>query len=811
MLVPPSRPHGRPVDAVVEELGSDVDDGLCQRVAEERLLAVGPNVMDEPPGPTWWRQVLGQFRSPLVLLLAGAIVISIVAWVLDGSPGAPLDALVIASIMIANAAIGVFQERSAETAVAQLRSMVTETATVIRDGRQHHVDTADLVPGDVLVLRAGDTVPADGRVVSAHSLSAAEAVLTGESEPVHKDPAPVDHTASLGDRTSMVFAATSITSGRGSAIVTATGMSTEVGDIAVLLGETEEPPTPLEREIGRVGRLLGIAVVVIVAVVVAVTVLVSGVESGSEAVELLLIGVSLAVAAVPEGLPAVLSLVLAMGVRRMARRNALLKRLPFAETLGSTTVICTDKTGTLTRNEMVVRRLATPSMAYEVTGSGYGPDGDVRAAATAEDGPDARNVSTEPGGTAEADGAMSALTAAVLASDASVRHDGSEWRAVGDPTEAALVAAAGKAGLDVGALATRYERVGEIPFDSHRKRMTTLNRDAHHPGRLLMVTKGAPDFVLPLCTHTSGRTMDEPAEPIDLDRWTGTIEAFADEALRTLAIAYRTVDSISLANADERDLTLLGIVGIMDPPRPHIDEAVDEAQLAGIRVIMITGDHPRTAANIARQVGIDDADRRPLTGEDLDRAGEDFGPLIDGSSVFSRVAPRHKLMLVEALQAEGDVVAMTGDGVNDAPALKAADIGIAMGVTGSDVSKGAADMILTDDNFATIVAAVEEGRSIFANIASFIRYLLSSNAGEVLTMFLGVVFATVIGLEAGEEGVIAPLAATQILWINLLTDSGPALALGIDPLDPAVMRRRPRSRQDRLIDRDMIVSIGIIA
>ena len=779
-VVPAEPAYSRPVPDVVADLGTDVSRGLDQDEAADRLTRVGANELDQAPGPSSWDRLVRQFRSPLIYVLGAAIAISLVAWLIEGGEGAPLDALVISVIVVLNAALGFVQERKAEDAVAELQRITAPSAAVVRGGHVRNIPVRELVPGDVVALREGDIVPADGRVVDAHGLAVGEAALTGESQPAIKTTEPIAAPVPLGDRTNMAHAATSVVSGSGRMVVTATGMATEIGEIAHLLETTAQPKTPLEREMDVVGRALGIAVVVISFVVVAVTWWVQGVDDVSEAVELLLIGVSLAVAAVPEGLPAVLSLVLAVGTQRMAAQGAVLKRLAFAETLGSTSVICTDKTGTLTRNEMSVARLSTSSDHYVRAGTGYSPTGAMLLA----DGDRAEG--------AAAGMAVAALTAAALASDADVQLDGAVWTASGDPTEAALVAAAWGSGIDVDELRATAERLDELPFDSVRKRMSVLVRLSGDPGEVLLIVKGAPEAVVPRCTAEGSLEDQEPLTDERRQEWDERVEAFGDEALRTLAIAVRRWDPERLSGGpnepqsaisarDEDGLTLLAIAGIIDPPRREASAAVEIAQRAGIRVIMITGDHPRTARRIATDVGIAGAEGEVLTGQALEEA-IDSAPTIAATAVFARVAPRHKLELVEALQSEGHVVAMTGDGVNDAPALKAADIGIAMGTTGSDVSRGAADMILTDDNFATIVAAVEAGRTIFANISAFLRYLLSSNAGEVLTMFLGVVFASVIGLDGATDATVAPLVATQILWINLLTDTGPALAMGAEPV-----------------------------
>jgi potassium/sodium efflux P-type ATPase len=804
--VAPPEPATLSVDEVVAALVTDPDRGLSATEAARRLAHVGPNELPQPESDPWWRRLVDQFADPLVYLLLVAMGISLAIWIEEGARGVPFDAVVIAAIVVLNAVIGFIQEHKAEQAVAALRAMTRTEATVVRDGTPVRVPAAELVPGDLVVMTDGDLVPADARLIETVVLRTAEAAVTGESNPVSKSTDAVAPGTPLGDRVGMVLSGTAVATGRGRAVVTATGRDTEVGHIATLLEETEDEPTPLQNEIARVGAVLGIAVLVIALVVVATLVVVDGVRTAAGLVDAALIGVSLAVAAVPEGLPAVLSLVLALGVQRMSKRNALVKSLPAVETLGSATVICSDKTGTLTRNEMMVRRLVVPSGEVEVTGSGYGPTGELTVDGVA--------VTDE----AVLDEVRWALLAGGLASDASVTSSNGRFAAVGDPTEAALVAAEPKVGLDPAQVGSRFVRRAEIPFTAERKRMSTVTADGDDGDRLMMATKGAPDLVVPLCRaeRRNGRVVD-----LDDERrrwWHDAVEGLAGQALRTLALAYRPVDEAELANGDElgesaeRGLVLLGVVGIIDPPRVEAREAVTAAQRAGIRVAMITGDHPATAGQIAAELGItDDAGAVVTTAQLAAAADDELAALVASATVYARVDPEQKLHIVQALHGHGEVVAMTGDGVNDAPALKAADIGVAMGITGTDVSKEAADMILTDDNFATIVEAVSEGRAIFHNIRSFLRYLLSSNVGEVLTVFLGVVGAGVIGLtNEGGTGLTAPLLAVQILWINLVTDAAPALALGVDPPQPGLMERRPRRLDERVIDRRMQFGIVVV-
>ncbi|WP_298324748.1 cation-translocating P-type ATPase [Haloactinopolyspora sp.] len=799
----PPDPSLREATEVARELGVDPATGLGSTEAARRLAAEGPNELRSRPPVPVWRRILGQFQDPLVYLLVVAVAISSVAWLAEGAAGLPVDAIVISAVLIVNAVLGFVQESRAEDAVAALRSMTVATSTVLRDGELATVPSPDLVRGDVLVLSEGDAVGADARLVEATSLRLGEAALTGESEAVTKNPAVLSAPAALGDRHNMVFKGTAVVQGVGRAIVTSTGMNTEMGAIAELLEATEEDPTPLQREITGVSKLLGVTVIVIAVVVMATIAIVSDVSSVDDAVTVLLLGVSLAVAAVPEGLPAILSVVLALGVQRMARRNAVVKKLHSVEALGSATVIASDKTGTLTKNEMTVRRIVTASGQVELTGVGYRPEGQAILDGR---GADDAAVRTE---------AQLVLAGGSLANNAQLTRRDGEWEIQGDPTEAALLAAAPKLAGTAERVAA-YERRAEVPFTSERKMMSAVvHRRAD--GATLVMAKGAPDVLLDRCAQLH---VGDAVEALDDDHRRAAlaaVEQLSADAFRTLAVAYRPLDGEAgdVDESIEHDLIYVGTVGIIDPARPEAADAVAEARAAGIRILMITGDHPATAARIAADLGIVEPGAKAVTGPELDQlSSAEMREVARTTSVYARVAPEHKLTIVDALQADGNVVAMTGDGVNDAPALKSADIGIAMGITGTEVTKDAAKMILGDDNFATIVAAVREGRVIFDNIRKFLRYLLSSNMGEVCTVFFGVVLAGVIGLtDVSGDGVVVPLLATQILWINLITDSGPALAMGIDPMTDDVMARRPRRLSDRIIDARMwrgVVSIGLV-
>jgi len=802
-------PYRQSVDEVAATLGTDLRAGLSDAEARARLGEHGRNELAARAPVPAWRRFLAQFQDVLVLLLLAATAISAGLWAYERDTALPYEAIAILAVVLLNATMGYVQESRAEAAVAALRALSADEASVIRGGERRRVPAAELVPGDVVLVEEGDTIPADARLVASVALQTAEAALTGESLPVSKDTGPVAAGAPLGDRHNMLFSGTAATYGRGTAVVTATGMRTEMGRIAGLLEDTAEEATPLQRELARTGKLLGAVVVAIAVVMTATILLVEDVHGFSEIAGVLILGVALAVAAVPEGLPAVVTAVLAVGVQRMARRNAIVRHLAAVETLGSASVIASDKTGTLTRNEMTVRVVVTASGRVTFGGSGYAPLGEVRA----EDG-------RAPEGPLRAE-LERALAAADRANNAAVQERDGRWTVQGDPTEGALLVAARKAGLAAAELEARLPRVGEVPFSSERKLMSTVHRDAGSGDRLVVFTKGAPDVLLTRCAHEVVGDGRRPLTPERRDEILRANESLADEALRTLGVAAHWLPADALAGGgpggvDERveeDLVFAGLIGMIDPPRAEAREAVARARAAGIRPVMITGDHPRTASVIARELGIAD-DCRAVTGAELrELPDEALARTVGEVSVYARVDPEHKLRIVAALQGAGAIVAMTGDGVNDAPALKAADIGVAMGITGTDVSKEAADIVLADDDFATIVAAVEEGRAIFDNIRKFLRFLLSSNIGEVLTMFFGVLLADRIGLRSQGEAVVLPLLATQILWINLVTDGAPALALGVDPAVDGLMDRPPRPRGERVITPRMwrgIVLVGVV-
>ena len=847
--------------AVAASLGVDPNTGLSQAEAERRLAQYGPNELASAPPVPKWKKFLAQFKDPLVYLLLAATGISLIAWFIEkanAAPGAeggeilPFDAIVIVLILIVNAVLGYIQESKAEEAVEALSQMTAPQTNVLRDGKIARINTVDVVPGDVVVLGEGDSIPADGRLLAAASLRVAEASLTGESVPVGKNVDTLAEAKALGDRANMVFNGTSVTQGTGRAIVTSTGMRTQVGKIADLLQATDDDDSPLQKEMNYVSKILGIAVCIIAAVVLVALALTEGFNDIHDVIDSLLLSVSLAVAAVPEGLAAILTVVLALGVRRMAEHHAIVKKLHSVETLGSASVICSDKTGTLTRNEMTVERVVTPSGEVQLTGTGYAPEGRMIAIDAAE----AAGIT----GAAEAAQAEAVTTLAVgaIANDGELRETAVEtvrngadsassantlWEAVGDPTEVSLIVAARKVKAD--RKYANYTRVGEIPFTSDRKRMAVVAQDNADAGRLTVFAKGAPDVLLGYCSRIAVNGAVRPMTQGDRQQILAAVERLSAEAYRTLGQAYRPLGTASLAAvpgvrinaaghvadiADqsdvlESDLIWVGMVGIIDPPRTEVRDSVAEAHRAGIRTVMITGDHPLTAARIASDLGIIETDRngsaagaddlsgKVLTGVQLDELPDEraFDNATREISVYARVAPEHKLKIVESLQRQGNIVAMTGDGVNDAPAVKTADIGVAMGITGTEVTKQSAKMILADDNFSTIVEAVREGRGIFDNIRKFLRYLLSSNVGEVFTVFGGVMLAGFLGItQPGSQGVTVPLLATQLLWINLLTDAAPALAMGVDPQTDDVMARSPRKLTDRVIDRDMWIDIAFI-
>jgi Ca2+-transporting ATPase len=764
--------HRLEIAEVLERLGTDPAHGLSEEEAKRRLAEHGPNEIKAARRISPWSILLAQVKNVLILVLLGAVGLSAFL-------GDVLEAAVIAVIVILAVVLGFIQEYRAERAIEALREMAAPTATAVRGGEEREVPARDLVPGDVLLVQSGDRIPADARLVEAVNLKIEESALTGESLPVEKTSGPLPQDLELGDRTNMIWAGTAATYGRGRAVVAGTGMETEFGRIARMLESVEEGRTPLQRNLDRVGRILALAGLAVVVLVMAL-----GLMRGQPFVEMLISGIALAVAVVPEALPAVVTISLALGVQRMVKRHVLVRRLPAVETLGSVSVICSDKTGTLTKDEMTVRRLFSAGRTWEVTGAGYAPEGSFLLDGAEVEPP-------EP--------LLELLRAGTLASDAHLARGGegedegeTGWRIQGDPTEGALVVAAAKAGLDKRELDERCPREGEIPFTSESKRMTTLHET---PDGVTAFAKGAPEVILPSCEQWIGESGEEPLDEAGREAVLAEARRMAESALRVLAIARKRGASQEDA---ERGLTFLGLAGMIDPPRPEVKDSIRICEQAGIKPLMITGDHPVTAQAIARELGVLRGGRA-VTGAELDGMGdEDLAREVEAIEVYARVSPAHKLRVVTALQDRGHSVAMTGDGVNDAPALKKADIGIAMGVTGTDVTKEAADMTLTDDNFASIVAAVEEGRGVFDNIKKYLMFLLSSNIGE-------------IGLMAGASlaGLPLPLSAVQILYVNLATDGLPALALAVDPPEDDLMERPPRDPHRGIFTRPVVTLLVI--
>ncbi len=766
--------HALEPAAALEVLKSDLNQGLTDTEAKSRLGVYGPNEIEETKKISPWKLLLSQFKETLILILIAAAVISILI-------GEAIDSAVILAIVLASAGLGFYQEYRAEQSLALLKKLAAPTATTIRDGQVKVVPTRELVPGDLIILDPGDKVPADARIIEQMNLQIDEASLTGESVPVPKSSKTLELEVPLQERSNIAFSGTVVTYGRGKASVFATGMGTEFGKIARLIQSDEQEPTPLEKRMDELGNWM---IKVLLVTVSLVSLL--GILHGRGLLEMFLWGVSLAVAAVPEALPAVVTGALAIGVYRMARRNSIVRHLPATETLGSTTVICSDKTGTLTKGEMTVKKVYAQGRAFEVTGVGYEPRGNFNPAlASSED-----------------DSIRFACLCGALCNDAMLTEQVGAWKIVGDPTEGALVVAAAKAGLDVQALRNESPRVGEIPFTSERKMMTTVQRTKN--GLYLVSSKGAAEIILEKCAKIRNNSSDEMLDQELRQNILRTNDEFASNGFRILAIAYKLVDKLpnEIDERIERDMSFLALMAMIDPPREEAAQAVALCEKAGIRVAMITGDHKLTATWVAKELGILREGDLALTGAELDKLGdEEFAAIVDKVTVYSRTSPEHKTRIVQALKMKGNVVAMTGDGINDAPALKKSDIGVAMGITGTDVTKEASDMILADDNFATIVAAVYEGRGIFENIRKYLTYLLSANIGEILIM-----------AAAGLLALPLPLLAKHLLFVNLATDGLPALALGTDPPDPLVMERPPRDPKESIFAtvRGWLVGIAVL-
>jgi Ca2+-transporting ATPase len=766
-------PYAMPINEVLARLGSDAQRGLRSDQVAASRTRFGWNELTEAPPTPLWQKLLAQFKDLVIWIL-------IVAAVISGAIGEWPDTVAILAIVLLNGLLGFFQEERAEQSLAALQKLSAPLAKVIRDGALQTLPARDLMPGDLVELEAGDNIPADARLIRAFGLRVQEAALTGESVPVEKDADCVlGITAPLGDRRNMVYMGTVLAAGKTSAVVVATGMHTELGRIAGMLARYEPEPTPLQRRLAELGKILIVACFVIVGLIFSLQML-----RGGSLLQVLLLAISLAVAAVPEGLPAVVTMALALGLQRMVKRNALIRKLPSVETLGAVTVICSDKTGTLTRNEMTVREIVAGGERFQVTGAGYAPRGQFLKTS-----PNDRQQSVDPEilDPRHASDLFQALTVGTRCNNARItpQGDGSEtWRVIGDPTEGALVVAALKAGID--ANNGRHRVDYEIPFDSERKAMSVVMRE---DGKLVMYTKGAPEIILSKCSRELRAGNIEPLTDARRSEIIETNSQMASRALRVLALSYREIPEDGARVYEERDLVFAGLVGMIDPPREEAKEAVRKCHEAGIRPVMITGDHPATAVAIARELHISTEGDRAITGQELDGFSDDeLAKQVEHISVYARVSAEHKLRVVRAWKSRKQVVAMTGDGVNDAPAVQAADIGIAMGVSGTDVTKEAAAMVLTDDNFASIVNAVEEGRCIYDNIQKVLFFLLSCNVGEILLMLV----ASLLGWPA-------PLLPIQLLWINLVTDGLPALALSLEKPEPGIMQRKPRSPKESML------------
>ncbi|HVN22666.1 MAG TPA: cation-translocating P-type ATPase [Syntrophorhabdales bacterium] len=800
--------HCRPVFELAKELETHIDEGLTQAEADARMQKLGPNELDERPRPGFLRMLLDQFNNFLVIILIIAAVVSLLL-------GEYVDALAIMVIVILNAIVGVVQESKAEQSLAALKKMAAPNAQVIRDGHQKAIPSRELVPGDVVLVEAGNYIPADLRLVESANLKIEEASLTGESVPVDKVASEVlDKEIPIGDRKNSAFMSTMVTYGRGKGMVVATGMHTEIGLIAQMLQSYESESTPLQLKLDQLAKWLGTACLIICGIIFVYgilrdTNLSAFIKNGlvayfkaeeKDIVNLFMTSVSLAIAAIPEGLPAVVTICLAIGMQRMIKRHALIRKLPAVETLGCATVICSDKTGTLTQNQMTVLQGWVGGKRFKVTGEGYNPTGQFFQ------GDDAFN----PMRTSET---SLLLHGGVLCNDALLETaDGAKgeanWRIVGDPTEGALLVAGAKAGLWRKEVERELPRVQEIPFDSDRKRMTTIheaNGRAELEAKLcfpcppiVAFVKGAPDVVLDLCDHVFENNTQVPISDEKKKAVLEAVHDMAGQALRVMGVAYRPLDKVPddcSSETVERELTFVGLLGIIDPARPEVKEAVKIAKRAGLKSVMVTGDYKDTAVAIAREIGFSTPGGKIFTGAQLDKMSEaELAAEVDKLDVCCRVSPQHKTKIVDAFKARGHVVAMTGDGVNDAPALKRANIGVAMGISGTDVSKETADMVLTDDNYASIVSAIEEGRVIYSNIRKFVYYLISCNIGEILIIFLAMLV-----------GVPIPLRPVQLLLLNLVTDGAPALALGLEKGDTDIMERPPRPVKEPIINWEMQV------
>jgi P-type Ca2+ transporter type 2C len=757
------------IDSIVEHFSTDLDTGLSEQQVQEQQARVGLNELKQAEAHSPLKLFAQQFQGFVVYVLIGAAVVSALV-------GEGIDACIIGAIVVLNAILGFVQEFRAEKSLAALKKLASPNSQVLRGGNHQEIPSAQLVPGDVIELEAGDNVPADSRITWVSSgFAVQEASLTGESLAVNKDVEPLDAEVPLADRVNMVFMGTSITNGRARAIVAETGMSTELGKIADMMADIEDEMTPLQRKLEEFGKAIVVVCLILVSLI-----FVMGLLHGGELKEIFLTAVSLAVAAIPEGLPAVVTIALALGVQRMVKRNGLIRKLPSVETLGCTTVICSDKTGTLTRNEMTVQKIFAGLQWFDVTGTGYEPTGEFTLGGDTVSGADHPEL------------AMTLKTGVLCNGARLVEKEEGGYGIIGDPTEGCLLTAGAKADLSRESLEPKNPVVDEIPFDSERRKMTVVCRSE---GSLVAYVKGAPDEVLKDCTHFQEAGQVKPLSDQVKTTLMDANSELADQAMRVLAGAYRVLDEgMSEFEVDtvEKELIFVGLFGLMDPPREEVKLAIQECASAGIRPVMITGDHKKTAVAIAKKLGFFDAESLALSGTEVDQLSEEaLRDKVEQIAVYARVSPEHKLRIVRAWRDRGQIVAMTGDGVNDAPALKEADIGVAMGITGTDVTKEVADMVITDDNYTSIVAAVEEGRGVYDNIRKFVHYLLSCNAGEILLMLVSSLF-----------GMPAPLLAVHILWINLVTDGLPALALGVERIDPGLMTRPPRPTDESVVTRN---------
>ncbi|MBU5257134.1 calcium-transporting P-type ATPase, PMR1-type [Tissierella praeacuta] len=767
--------YSKSKEEILSELNTNLNSGLTKNEVDLRLEKYGSNDLREEDKKSFFSKIVAQFSDFLILILIGAAIISFAV-------GESKDAIVIIAIVMVNAFLGIYQEGRAEKALDALKKMSSPNAKVIRDGTTEVAPASSLVPGDIVVLDAGDIIPADLRLVESSNLKIEEASLTGESVPVEKDSNVFfEEEVSLGDRKNMAYMSTAVTYGRGKGVVVGTGHDTEIGNIATMIQSFEDEVTPLQKQLNQLGKVLGITTIIICIAVFGI-----GLLQNREVLEMFMVAISLAVAAIPEGLPAIVTIVLAIGMNRMVKRNAIVKKLLAVETLGSTTVICSDKTGTLTQNEMTVVKVFTDGKIIDVTGGGYEPVGEFKI--------EGNTINVEDIGDFQ-----TLLSISALANDANLEKTSDGYKVIGDPTEGALITLAGKGNINKQSINKEFPRIEEIPFDSDRKMMTTFHKD-YIPNKVVSFTKGAPDIIINRCTRISmdGKILD--FDDILKKEVLKVNNIFSKKALRVLAFAYKEYNNLPnniSTDSNEVDMTFIGLVGMIDPARPEAKDAIAKCKEAGIKTIMITGDYKETAFAIAKELGMAESIDQAMMGEELNKiSDEELREVVKNIKVYARVSPEHKVRIVSALKANGEITAMTGDGVNDALALKRADIGVSMGITGTDVAKNTAELILTDDNFASIVSAVEEGRIIYSNIKKFVFFLLSCNIGEIFLVFTSILLNLPV-----------PLLAIQLLWLNLVTDSFPALALGVEKGDPDIMDTPPRNPNEPILTKNMLLGI----